>query len=73
MLPLVKSGQRVSLDPVTSPGSLDKGDVVLVRVNGNVYLHLIHAVDGDRYLIGNNKGRTNGWVRLTAIYGRAIL
>jgi len=36
-----------------------------------VYLHLIKAVDGQRFLIGNNRGGINGWVGPQAIYGIA--
>lgn len=54
---------------------LKKDDIVLVKVNGRHYLHLIQAVQrkmgGDRYQIGNNKGGTNGWVSPSAIYGIA--
>ena len=52
--------------------ALKSGDIVLVRVKGNVYLHLIKAVNQKRFLIGNNRGGTNGWVGPNAIYGRAI-
>jgi hypothetical protein len=45
--------------------------VVLVRVHGHVYLHLIKAVGGGRFLIGNNRGGVNGWVGPSAIYGVA--
>ena len=48
------------------------GDIVLVRVRGRVYLHLIKAIDGQRFLIGNNHGGINGWVGPHAIYGIAI-
>ena len=37
----------------------------------NHYLHLIKAIDGKRFLIGNNRGGTNGWVGPSAVYGRA--
>jgi hypothetical protein len=47
-------------------------DVVLVKVKGQEYLHLVKARQGDRYLIGNNRGGTNGWVGRGAIFGRAI-
>lgn len=50
---------------------LTVGDVVLVRVHGRVYLHLIKATDGGRFLIGNNRGGINGWVGPDAIYGVA--
>jgi hypothetical protein len=48
------------------------GDVVLCRVRGSVYLHLIKAVQGERFLIGNNKGGTNGWAERTQVFGRLI-
>ena len=64
----VESGALVTLEPASH---LEVGDVVLVRVKGNVYLHLIKAVDHDRYLIGNNLRGINGWVGRTAIYGKA--
>lgn len=66
---LIESGARVTLSPINKP--LEKQDIVLVKVKGRVYLHLIHAVDKDRYLIGNNIGRINGWVGRSAIYGIA--
>ena len=64
----VNNGQLVTVEPWT--GLPVVGDVVLCRVNGNEYLHLVKAVQGDRALIGNNKGGTNGWTK--AIYGRCI-
>jgi len=69
MSPLVESGQRVEVRQVDFD-DLSVGDIVLCRVKGNVYLHLIKALDNGRALIGNNKGRTNGWTR--TIYGRMI-
>jgi hypothetical protein len=55
------------------PDQLQVGDIVLVRVKGNVYLHLIKAIDNHkRFLIGNNRGGVNGWVGRNAIYGKAI-
>jgi len=44
---------------------------VLVRVRGRVYLHLIKAIDGQRFLIGNNHGGINGWTGPRAVYGIA--
>jgi hypothetical protein len=64
----IESGQLVTLDPSLTP---EVGDAVLCRVKGNTYVHLVKAVQGNgdnrRYLIGNNRGRTNGWT--TTIYG----
>ena len=67
----VNNGDRVTLAPC-APETLKVGDIVLVRVKGNVYLHLIKAIDRSRFLIGNNRGGINGWVGPNAIYGIAI-
>lgn len=67
----VNDGDKVTLAPC-DPDTLTPGDVVLVRVNGHVYLHLIKAIDRGRFLIGNNRGKINGWVGPHAVYGRAI-
>jgi hypothetical protein len=64
----VEDGQLVTLAPC-DPATLEVGAIVLVRVRGNVYLHLIKARDGERLLIGNNRGGTNGWVGPQAVYG----
>lgn len=48
------------------------GEIVLVKVKGREYLHLIKARQGERYLIGNNRGGLNGWVGRAAIFGRAV-
>ncbi len=49
------------------------GDVVLCKVKGNQYLHLVHAIKTEnektRFLIGNNKGGTNGWIGMAQIFG----
>lgn len=67
----VNDGDLVTLHPCT-PDQLQVGDIVLVRVKGTVYLHQIKAIDQQRFLIGNNRGRINGWVGPHAIYGRAV-
>lgn len=67
----VNDGDLVTLEP-TAPERLQVGDIVLVQVKGQVYLHLIKAINQSRFLIGNNRGRINGWVGHHAIYGRAI-
>ena len=67
----VNDGDLVTLEPCT-PDTLKPGDIVLVKVKGNIYLHLIKAVNNGRFLIGNNRGGINGWVGANAIYGIAI-
>lgn len=72
MEPLIRRrGARVVLEPVGLETELAKGDVVLCKVSGQIYLHLVGAVDGARYRIENRRGYVNGWVGRQAIYGRA--
>lgn len=70
MTPRIKSGALCTVEPLQ--GSLAAGDVVLCRVKGSDYLHLVKAVQGERYQIGNNHGHVNGWVGLNAIYGKLV-
>lgn len=75
MMPRIKSGQRVTLDPLHDiDPSVD--EAVLCKVRGNQYIHLVKSIKGHgearRYLIGNNRGGTNGWIPVTNIYGRVV-
>jgi len=67
----VESGQLCTVAPV-EPGSLRVGDIVLCKVNGKQYLHLVKAIQGNRFQIGNNRGRVNGWVAAGSIYGKCV-
>jgi hypothetical protein len=55
----LESGQLCTVEPV-DPATLQVGDIVLCRVNGKQYVHLVKAVQGNRFQIGNNRGRING-------------
>jgi hypothetical protein len=48
------------------------GDIVLCKVGGSEYLHLIKAIQGERFQIGNNRGRINGWVGASCIFGKCV-
>lgn len=72
MTPRVNSGQLCTVAPVRDT-PLAKGDVVLCKVNGRQFLHLVLAVNDKQALIGNNHGHTNGWCTLANVYGRLIL
>jgi hypothetical protein len=67
----IESGQLCTVEPVDA-ATLEVGDIVLCKVKGQEYLHLIKAIQGKRFQIGNNKGRINGWVTANTIYGRCI-
>jgi hypothetical protein len=68
MTGLVNSGDLVTVEP-RGERLPAKGDIVLCKVMGNQYLHLVKAVDGNRVQIGNNRGGINGWTSLAQIYG----
>lgn len=68
----IESGQLCTVEPITEDTVIKKGDVVLCKVKKSQYLHLVKAVSGKRYQIGNNKGRINGWITMHSIYGKLI-
>ena len=72
MVGKVESGQLCTVVPITDHSSLKIGAIVLCKVGGTEYLHLIKAIQGERFLIGNNRGLTNGWVSANGIYGECI-
>jgi hypothetical protein len=65
----IESGQLCTVEPVV-PATLKVGDIVLCKVNGRHYLHLVKAIQGKRFQIGNNRGRINGWVGENGIFGK---
>jgi hypothetical protein len=73
MVPLIRSRQLVTVAPCR-PAALEVGDIVLVRVAGAIYLHLVTAVDGTRkrLQISNNRGRVNGWAPYERVYGICV-
>lgn len=58
MEPLVMDRQQVTIRKLTHKDVLKKGDIVLVKVEGRVYLHKVTAVSGNRIQVGNNHGWT---------------
>lgn len=73
MVPLIRSRQQVVVAPV-DPSKLEVGDIVLARVAGTVYLHLVSSVDPakKRVQISNNRGRTNGWTSHDRVFGICV-
>lgn len=69
MVPLIHSGDQVTLEPLNEEHVLEEGTIVYVLVSGTVYLHLIRAISGNRFQIGNTRGGINGWVGREKIYG----
>lgn len=69
MTPIIKDGREVTVRPLRDDDQLKKGMVVLAKVHGIMYLHLIKDVNIDRVLIGNAHGHMNGWTKRAKIYG----
>ena len=67
----IDSGQLCTVVPI-APKQLAVGDIVLCKVNGFQYLHLIKAIQGKRFQIGNNRGRINGWIGVNGIFGKCV-
>src|SRR5436189_5484647 len=65
----IESGQLCTVEPV-DPATVKVGDIVLCKVNGKQFLHLVKAIQGKRFQIGNNRGRINGWVGGNGIDGK---
>jgi phage repressor protein C with HTH and peptisase S24 domain len=70
MTPFIKSRQAVKVKPSTWQQA-KVGEIVYCRVHGKYYLHQVKAIDVRRgCLIGNLKGRINGWTK--QVLGKAI-
>lgn len=67
----INSGQLCTVEPV-DPETLSVGDIVLCKVKGQDYLHLVKAIQGPRFQIGNNRGGINGWISGGAIFGKCV-
>ena len=59
MRPKVESGATVTVEPVEL-AELEVGDVVLCRVKGNVYLHLVKALRGGEGNIAESYAEVKG-------------
>jgi hypothetical protein len=68
----IESGQLCTVEPIADVSLLKVGDIVLCKVNGKEYLHLVKAIQGQRFQIGNNRGRINGWVAAGSIFGKCV-
>lgn len=71
---IIEDGQLVLISPFLGCDP-DVGDVVLCKVRGREYLHQIKAKTSSlptRFLIGNNRGHTNGWTGRDAVFGKWV-
>ena len=72
MTPKIRSGELCTVEPIADHGTLEPGDIVLCKLNGSQYIHLVSAIQGPRFQISNNKGHVNGWVTAKSIFGRLV-
>lgn len=73
MQPKINSGDLCTVQPISDFSTIKKNDIVLCKVKGNQYLHLVSGTDTNgRFQISNNKGYVNGWITQNAIYGKLI-
>jgi hypothetical protein len=66
----IKHGQTLTMSPISDPGEIQVGDMVLVKWHQSDIFHLVGEIQGDRYLIVNSLGGVNGWVSAQDILGR---
>jgi hypothetical protein len=67
----IESGRLCTVEPV-DPAAVRVGDIVLCKVRGAEYLHLVKAIQCARFQIGNNRGHINGWITASSIFGRCV-
>lgn len=72
MQPRIESGQLCTVTPL-GDDVVQPNDIVLCKVHGKEYLHLVKAVrHGGLYQIGNNKGHINGWINRKSVFGKLV-
>jgi hypothetical protein len=73
MTHLIQSRDEVIVAPV-DPTLVEVGDIVLTKVAGSTYIHLMKAVEPGkrRVQIGNNRGGMNGWTGFDRQFGIAV-
>lgn len=72
MEPRIKSGDLCTVVPFATDCHPIVGDIVLCRVRGREYLHFVQGEKDGKYLIGNNKGHSNGWVSREQVFGLLV-
>lgn len=70
MTPLIRGRQLVRVASADA-ARVEPGDIVLARVAGTVYPHMVSAVNpaSGRVQISGNHGRVNGWTSQARVFG----
>jgi hypothetical protein len=73
MRPLMAPGETLRILKV-DPSKLRVEDAVFCKVNGNLQVHKVSAIDESkgRYQIANMRGFVNGWIGTNNIYGLCV-
>jgi SOS-response transcriptional repressor LexA len=74
MTPRIRNGQKQTLVPILDLTQVKVGDIVLCKVRGNYFTHLVKKIRNNRgrleFQIGNNHGHINGWTR--QLFGKTV-
>lgn len=73
MEPILHSEEVFYFLSVTEETTLLEGDIVFCKVDNELLLHKITAINEDKIQIGNNKGKINGWIIREHIFGRSVV
>lgn len=68
---VIEDAQLVTIEPVVA-ADVSPGDVVFLVWKRSYLLHIVFEADTARVLIGNARGRMNGWTDRSAILGRVV-
>lgn len=69
---LIELGQLCTVEPIQDYSLLKVGDIVLCVVGNSEYLHLIKAINAQRFQVGNNRAGVNEWIDANHLYGKCV-
>jgi len=78
---IIEHRQLITCEPIADYSAIGPGAAVFCKVHGSYYTHLVKAVRShvkdDRtttyeFLIGNNRGGTNGWTPQSNVFGKVV-
>lgn len=78
MEPRLHDGEAINVKPIADHDTLKAGDIVLCKVNGRMFTHLIRLKQWRKkkggeatlwFQIANNHGFVNGWTTADKVYG----
>jgi hypothetical protein len=67
----IESGQLVTLQ-VINGDNVKVDDAVFIKWKGNYLIHLVKKITETEVLIGNNLGKTNGWISKKDVIAKVI-